>query len=658
MRHERFTAEAVRHALDGKAEDLFELAWGPPQKAGAREWRAKTSSGLAMVMQGPRRGLWQDHKGGEGGDLLDFFAVHVLGLPNARADFPRVLAEAGAWCGLRPDEPVDLSAFQARREAREAQAAAEERAVVTRKADLVAELVRRAQPVHGSPAATYVARRDVTRFPATELAYGPACPDLRGLGDGRRYGALVVWARDDAGTVVGGQRILIRPDGSRAPETNRKPSFGRVSGFPARFPATSSTALPGPLVVAEGPETALSIWLATGLETWAVFGAGFFLGAPLPTNRKVILAPDRDPPGSPAARAYARAVAHHLAQGVDLWQAQVPELQGSKRDLNDTLRRAGEAAVREAVAAAGSLRLEPLQPFHEMPGRSREEALGRHASTVAEFFADARRRAWAARDVKEAYADLDPELDPSKRRAAQLLMRRETQSRYGLDYLPTAELRASQEPPRIMLGGAQGVGKTRATEAGLLASVGMVSLALVPDHAKAEELAASLRQQVSHRTPAVERVRGREARDEGAPGLTMCRMPKAAKALAERGLSVPATLCVRCPFRGVCGYIAQETRLARLAQEPAGLIVVAPREYWSLPLPGHLQPELVVFGEVPPNLGYKAVSLSFDTLGEPLTYDGPKRRKGRVAATAEAADAGGDPRRLSGDTGYCPAYAA
>lgn len=406
VRHNRLQAEAVRHALSGRAEDLFRQAWGEPEKLGAANWRARTSSALSMAMRGPKRGLWRNHKNGEGGNLLDFYAVHVLGLPNARADLPCVVATAGAWCGLRPEEPQDLSVLHTRREVREARAAAEARAEAQRKAVLVAELVRRAQPVHSSPAATYLANRGVTRFAVGELAYVPACPDLKGLGDGRCYGALVVWAKDEAGTIIGEQRILVLPDGSPAPEKNRKPSFGRVSSFPARFPGTN----PAALLVAEGPETALSIWLATGLETWAVFGAGFFLSAPLPTNRKVILAPDRDAPGSPAARSYGTAVTHHLAHGVDLWQADAPEPKGSKRDLNDTLRRAGEEAVREAIFAARSLRPLPIPPVHPGPdrGASREAGIAKAHGVIRRWSTKSEPMTRATREMGQEVAARAP----------------------------------------------------------------------------------------------------------------------------------------------------------------------------------------------------------------------------------------------------------
>ena len=151
----------------------------------------------------------------------------------------------------------------------------------------------------------------------------------------------MVWATDKNGTTTGGQRILIGRDLSKsAPDVRkRKPCFGAISGSVARFPA-SSPAEGAPLIIAEGPESALSIWQATGHEVWAVFGVSGWARAPIPLDRPIILAPDRDAPDSPAGIAFRKAVAHQLARGCDLRIAPAPEPVGSKRDLNDTLMRA------------------------------------------------------------------------------------------------------------------------------------------------------------------------------------------------------------------------------------------------------------------------------------------------------------------------------
>ncbi len=339
------SAAVVREALSARAEELFRVAFGEPARPGAREWRAKENAGLAMQMQGHKRGLWHDHTAGAGGDLLDLVAVAWCGLSSARDDFPKVLEEAS---------------------------------------------------------------RGITDLPGDGLGYLPPVPGAGVLHPG--HGALVVWARDDEGRLQGGQRILIDAEGRKAAVDVAKPSFGAIAGLPARFPAREVT--PGsaqdPLVIAEGPESALSIRAATGLETWAVFGVSGWKSAPVPLDREVILAPDRDAPDSPAGRAFRAAVAHHLGRGCRLKVALAPEETGSKRDLNDTLKTRGAFAVLGAIGAArevvrwlpGELNAGQRAAAAAMLGPDRLTLVKGHAGTGKTFTLGAVAEAWQARGVR------------------------------------------------------------------------------------------------------------------------------------------------------------------------------------------------------------------------------------------------------------------
>ena len=110
-------AEA-RAALDGQAEALFRAAFGEPVSVRGREWRSTDSSAVAMQMRGPNRGLWMDHRTGEGGDLLDLVAQVFCGLTEAHQDFPRVMAEAVRFTDLTPEAVQSLPEVKTRAEAR------------------------------------------------------------------------------------------------------------------------------------------------------------------------------------------------------------------------------------------------------------------------------------------------------------------------------------------------------------------------------------------------------------------------------------------------------------------------------------------------------------------------------------------------------------
>ena len=353
-RRPQISVDAVRAALQSRADELFREAFGQPVRPNAAEWRAKANEGIAMQMRGERRGLWRDHTAGVGGDLMDLAARVLCGLDSAKSDFPRVLREAAGWSGVSPDHAPDPDRLAALRRQRERASAAEEAREAERRAALVKEVAARAVPVAGTPAAIYLVSRGLRAVPEEGLAYLPPVP---GLGvRSPEAASLVVWATDESGALQGGQRILIDTDGAPLDTDVRKPAFGAISGVPARFPARDATLAKGPLIVAEGPESALAAWEATGLETWAVFGVSGFATAPIPEGREVILAPDRDAPESPAGRAFRQAVAEHLERGRDLRVAMAPEPSSSKSDLNDTLQRAGLDAVREAVDAARPVR--------------------------------------------------------------------------------------------------------------------------------------------------------------------------------------------------------------------------------------------------------------------------------------------------------------
>lgn len=638
MNAPRFNRDFVKAALIDRAEDLFREVWGEPERAAGREWRAKASSAVAMIIRGPDRGLWTDHRTGDGGDLFELIARQFCGLDRAKSDFPRVLGAAAAWAGLSPDAEIDREALKRRKADRDRTAQIEAEAEADARAELVELIKDHAQAAPGSPAETYLKRRGIDALPAHGLAYAPPLRPQKALLH-PRHAALIAWATDDRGRITGGQRILIGADGSPAPEKTRKPAFGTIQGHPARFPAKIEG---GPLYVAEGPESALSVWAATGAEVWAVFGSSGWQAAPLPMGRQIIFCPDRDADGSPAQIAFAKAVAHHAAAGLNVWIAPAPEPEGSKADLNDTLQRAGIEAVREALDAAQDAR---PKPYHPAPEGDRETGIAAHGETVRAFFAEALPMTQAAAQVRREAAGLDKDA-PDYRRQYQAI-KRAARDAFGLDYLPARKVRARHNAPRVMLSGAQGVGKTTALVgdpkkgiAGALHdATGIVSLCLFPSHAKAAEAYQDYIKASQFGPPPLH-LKGRSAEDPAQPIDTkMCLIPEAAEALAKRGVNVRRTLCSQCPLADRCGYIEQETELKALATSPEGVAIFAPHDYAFLPLPGGVQPDLIAFDEAPRGQGVGDAMITLDALGRGLTYEGNTRVKGRIKDAEARADA-------------------
>ena len=351
-------------------------------------------------------------------------------------------------------------------------------------------------------------------------------------------GALVAWAVDAFGEVRGGQRILILPDGRKPPEDPDnpddplKPAFGTIRGAPARIPARVTG---GPLCIAEGPETAAAIAEATGLETWAVFGVSGFASAPVPIGRQVILCPDRDAPGSPAATSFAGACVELVQRGADIWIAEAPEPEGSKRDLADTLQDRGPEAVKEAVKGAVK--------FTPRDGRGRFTGAG------------------------AAEAEAVPLPDFMEAEAARELIRQAIRAflvKAAAWWATDETLRGAV--PVLVIAASPGTGKSRIAREELerfdLSALGGDAVFYAPTHGLADEAAGHAAElgAGSHVT------RGRPARNPET-GDPMCARSELADQVAKLGLRVAPTLCKRepegggeailCPFHASCAHVRQ-----------------------------------------------------------------------------------------------------
>ena len=129
-----------------------------------------------------------------------------------------------------------------------------------------------------------------------------------------------------------------------------KPTRGVLDGAYVRLPAIGDS---NTLIIAEGPETGLSVWAATGYETWICLGG--VSRADLPTGRRVIIAKEDDAYGSATDRALSKALVRWKVFGADVaiatpWHVRRQD----KTDFNDVMKAAGAAAVRRRIAVAVS----------------------------------------------------------------------------------------------------------------------------------------------------------------------------------------------------------------------------------------------------------------------------------------------------------------
>ncbi|WP_288939244.1 toprim domain-containing protein [uncultured Roseovarius sp.] len=251
---------------------------------------------------------------GDGGRLL----AHCK---KSGCTFRDILAAAGLAPGdyAAPD-PLDSHARQA-----------QDRAEAEKRAKQAHRLWQDARPIGGTLAETYLRGRGISCPLPETLRFLPECwhPTAK------RFPAML--ARVDGGEGFAVHRTYLATDGrGKAVVKPDKLMLGRVSGGAVRL-----TEAHGPLVVAEGIETALS--LACGLlgkpvTLWAALSTSGMRGLHLPPKpHRLTIAPDGDAPGKAAAHALAER-AHALGWQVSL----LPAPDG--RDWNDILTMKGEIA--------------------------------------------------------------------------------------------------------------------------------------------------------------------------------------------------------------------------------------------------------------------------------------------------------------------------
>jgi hypothetical protein len=236
-------------------------------------------------------------------------------------DFAEILAAAGV--SVADYSPPDAGTL-AKREA-------ERRAEAAKRARQAESLWREAQPVAGTLAERYLRGRNITCALPETLRFHPACWHVTA----KRFPALVSLVEGGESFAV--HRTYLAPDGNgKAAVDPEKAMLGAVTGGAVRLSDG-----PGPLVVAEGIETALSLdsGLLRGPATvWAALSTSGMAGLRLPAcPGRLTIAPDGDAPGHDAAHKLAER-AHALGWQVSL----LPAPDG--RDWNDILCMKGEAA--------------------------------------------------------------------------------------------------------------------------------------------------------------------------------------------------------------------------------------------------------------------------------------------------------------------------
>lgn len=500
----------LRDLLRDRIEALAVALLGDPTSRTGKTWRWGGKGSLAVEIAGRKQGAWFDHEAGAGGGPLDLIRRTNGG------DLVGAIAWARDWIGQGEEAPRP----RPRRDDSSTTAADPEReAGIADARRIWAE----SGPVADTTAEKYLVA--VRKIPAPPNGW----PGTVVRWNASKSSFVLAATRAD-GTVQAIQRVRLGRDGRKADDGQpAKLSRGPQDGAMVRLPGDPAA----PLLVAEGPETGLSVWRATGHETWISLGS--VAKAELPTGRRVVICADDDPrratKGKPAnaAKQLRQAVIGWRAAGIDLVVAYPWEIRrGDKSDFNDTMQAGGVEAVATRIEAA----LHPTAPSIErVPVKRARELL---AEAVAGFVQ--RAREWVPPD------DHIPALPP-----------------------PVAAIKVDV-----------GAGKSEAARRGVVRLVAELRAAgdrrnvaiLVPTHALGEEQAGRImalpEAQAARLTVRV--WRGRKAADPEAIGQTMCRDLEAIELAQSLALDPQSTVCRRklpdgtmaaCPFFTSCGYQRQ-----------------------------------------------------------------------------------------------------
>jgi putative DNA primase/helicase len=171
------------------------------------------------------------------------------------------------------------------------------------------------------------------------------------------YGAMVAAARDNDGNLLAVQRVFIH-DGKKAPIQTPKRTNGVMDGAAVRLTARHGDEL----VLAEGPETGLSVWQAWGRETWIALGSVGKLVDTVPTDCSIVIARDADASNSQADKALIKAIAAMIERGVSVRVVSPPNPTKQGYDFNDALQDYGNDAVARTLENGGWLKPRYLAP--------------------------------------------------------------------------------------------------------------------------------------------------------------------------------------------------------------------------------------------------------------------------------------------------------
>ena len=358
-----YTNDIRERLLDNVVELFNDISGKPfnPRRSNKSQSFWGSNGSLRVYLYGEKRGLWIDREAGVGGDI--FKAIHhyvgVSGF-NAQVEW------AADWLGVAQFDPAAASQIDREQVAArlaETKRLAEERAkrLADEEARYAIKAARYAQwqwdktspSINATPGAIYI--KQERKIPIENYPASVRWSSMQAL-------AFKITNRD--GSIKTIQFVAVTPEGlkdkdrvwnpNNSDDRRAKHTLGPIGDEGA---LRLSGPQDGPLVVVEGPETALSCW-AAGFDTIATMGSITInkLLANIERGRKIIIGFDDDPirgKNNPKREYQRKRMIRKLQRdGFDVVAVKPFEIRREKKgDFNDLLQEQGINAVRERLAS-------------------------------------------------------------------------------------------------------------------------------------------------------------------------------------------------------------------------------------------------------------------------------------------------------------------
>ena len=327
---------AIKAALADRCQESALYFLGEPSRRGKREWRWGKKSSVSLIVSGPKQGLFSNYEADISGSGLDLI-MDAQGY--SFADAVLIAKEFLGWSDDERPRPTRRKTKLKPVEIDLEEMGRIEAARVTWKAS---------KPIQGTPGEKYLNGRGLTD--CTIARYADVAAAQKAF-HWWRWGAVVFPVTDGKGTVKAVQLIAV--DGSGKPvkhwenDGKIKITRGALHCAAIRFPGD------GPLILAEGPETAASCSMATGWETWSAVGNVTRADlSTVPLFRKIIVAADDDAWNAPSLKSLRDAIKRWRGEGRTVLVAKPWDLtRRDKSDFNDLLQAEGVKTVRERLQA-------------------------------------------------------------------------------------------------------------------------------------------------------------------------------------------------------------------------------------------------------------------------------------------------------------------